>query len=438
MPKKTSPKHPQPDVVSTEDGPRSELSVQHDDHPAGSSSDARQHGDPKHGDAFEDLGPRLEISPKDMELLVEGRHHEPHSLLGRHGGTVRALRPGATEMYLLVTGAEPERPVLRRSPMLRVHPGGLWEGQLAPTAAGYRLEAVYGGAGGPGFVFDDPYRHWPTLGELDLYLFNEGRHRRLWEILGAHPREHEGIVGTAFAVWAPNAKAVRVVGDWNFWDGRVHPMRGMGSSGVWELFIPGVGAGARYKYEIVTADERLTLKADPMAFATEIPPGTASIVAAPPAYNWQDALWLAQRAQGDALAKPMSIYEVHLGSWRWRDGAGASSDGVGGSGPLSYRELAEQLPDYVASMGFTHVEFLPVAEHPFGGSWGYQVSAYYAPTSRFGGPDDFRALVDALHRRGIGVLVDWVPAHFPRDDWALARFDGTSLYEHAGPMGAHP
>jgi 1,4-alpha-glucan branching enzyme len=316
--------------------------------------------------------------------------------------------------------------------MRQVHPGGLWEGPLDRAATGYRLEAFYGETGGRGFVFDDPYRHWPTLGDLDLYLFNEGRHRRLWEVMGAHPRTHEGVSGTAFAVWAPNAKAVRVVGDWNLWDGRVHPMRALGNSGVWELFVPGAGAGARYKYEIITADERLTLKADPFAFATEVPPGTASVVANPAHHPWADGRWMERRAQGDPLAKPMSAYEVHLGSWRWAD------DGFGGTRPLTYLELAEQLPDYVARMGFTHVEFLPVAEHPFGGSWGYQVSAYYAPTARYGSPDDFRALVDAFHCRGIGVIVDWVPAHFPRDEFALARFDGTSLYEHAGPMGSHP
>ncbi|MDA8300035.1 MAG: 1,4-alpha-glucan branching protein GlgB [Actinomycetota bacterium] len=385
------------------------------------------------------LGREVELDRSEVERLVEGRHPDPHSVLGRHGGRVRAFRPGASEMYLLVTGSGPGAPgsgpgapVLRRTPMRQAHPAGLWEAPLVASAEGYRLEAIYGRAGAPGFVFDDPYRHWPTLGELDLYLFNEGRHRRLWEVLGAHPREHEGVMGTAFAVWAPNAKAVRVVGDWNFWDGRVHPMRTMGSSGVWELFVPGVEAGARYKYEIVGADERLMLKADPMAFATEMPPGTASVVASPPAHDWQDGVWMDERAKADELAKPMSIYEVHLGSWRW--GGGQAS----GSRPLTYLELAEQLPEYVASMGFTHVEFLPVAEHPFGGSWGYQVSAYYAPTARFGSPDDFRVLVDALHRRGIGVIVDWVPAHFPRDEWALAHFDGTALYEHSGAMGAHP
>jgi 1,4-alpha-glucan branching enzyme len=335
-------------------------------------------------------------------------------------------------MYLLVTGAFPDRDVLDRVAMRQVHPGGLWEAPLDPSAVGYRLEAVYGAPGSPGFAFDDPYRHWPTLGDLDLHLYNEGRHRRLWEVLGAHPRAHEGVAGTAFAVWAPNARAVRVVGDWNFWDGRVHPMRSLGNSGVWEIFLPGVAPGARYKYEIITADERLTLKADPFAFATEVPPGTASVVAEPSRHTWDDARWVAKKSGGDPTERPMSVYEVHLGSWRWTD------DGAGGGRPLSYLELAEQLPAYLAEMGFTHVEFLPVAEHPFGGSWGYQVTAYYAPTARYGSPDDFRALVDALHRRDIGVIVDWVPAHFPRDEFALANFDGTSLYEHAGPMGSQP
>ncbi len=384
---------------------------------------------PKTGDVEKLIVP----DPHQVELLVQGRHYDPHSLLGRHGGVVRAFRPAATEMFLIATGAGPERPVLQRTAMHEVHPAGLWEGALDLSVPSYRLEAIYGSAGAPGFVFEDPYRLWPTLGYLDLHLFNEGRHHRLWEVLGAHPRTHEGVTGTAFAVWAPNAKAVRVVGDWNFWDGRLHQMRALGHSGVWELFIPGAQPGARYKFELVTADERLILKADPFAYATEIPPGTASVVAEPPAHAWDDGPWMAKRAEGDPLAKPMTIYEVHLGSWRW-----ATGDAGGGGRPLSYLELAEQLPRYVAEMGFTHVEFLPVAEHPFGGSWGYQVSAYYAPTARYGSPDDFRTLVDALHRSGIGVIVDWVPAHFPRDEFALARFDGTALYEHAGPMGSHP
>jgi 1,4-alpha-glucan branching enzyme len=370
------------------------------------------------------------LDQRQVNILMEGRHHDPHSLLGRHGGYVRALRPDATGMYLHITGADGAEG--ERLQMVQVHPGGLWEAPLSPSAPGYRLEATFGTRGAPGLVYEDPYRLWPTLGDLDLHLFNEGRHRRLWEVLGAHPRSHEGVAGTAFAVWAPNARAVRVVGDWNFWDGRVHPMRMLGSSGVWELFVPGVGAGARYKYEIITAEERLTLKADPLALATELPPATASVVAGPRAHVWADPEWMAKRPEGGPLARPMSVYEVHLGSWRY------GADGLGGSRPLTYLELAEQLPEYVAEMGFTHVEFLPVAEHPFGGSWGYQVSAYYAPSARFGSPDEFRELVDALHRRGIGVIIDWVPAHFPRDAFALSRFDGTALYEHAGSKGAQP
>jgi 1,4-alpha-glucan branching enzyme len=283
------------------------------------------------------------------------------------------------------------------------------------------------------YRYDDAYRSWPTLGELDLHLFGEGRHRRLWEVLGAHPRVHDGMAGVSFAVWAPNARAVRVVGDWNFWDGRVHPMRSLGSSGVWELFIPGVTAGSRYKFELVSAEERLILKTDPMAFQMETPPATASVVAGATGHEWGDHEWMQDRAVADGLHRPMAAYEMHLGSWRYTD------DGQGGRRPMTYLELADHLPGYLAELGFTHVEFMPVAEHPFSGSWGYQVSGYYAPTSRFGGPDDFRVLVDALHRAAIGVIVDWVPAHFPRDAFALARFDGTALYEHGDPrQGEHP
>ncbi len=325
--------------------------------------------------------------------------------------------------------------------MTRIHPAGLFEGPIGGDASGYRLEADYAephGDTSTTFRFDDPYRSWPTLGDLDLHLFGEGRHRRLWEVLGAHQRTHDAMEGTSFAVWAPNARAVRVVGDWNFWDGRVHPMRSLGSSGVWELFIPGIDPGARYKYELVAADGEVILKADPMANATEVPPATASVVVGPSRHAWGDDSWMTERAMGDPLAKPMSVYEVHLGSWRYTsDGPVGDQDSA--RRPLTYRELAEQLPAYVAELGFTHVELMPVAEHPFAGSWGYQVSAYYAPTSRWGSPDDFRALVDACHRHGIGVIVDWVPAHFPRDAFALARFDGTSLYEHEDPRrGTQP
>jgi 1,4-alpha-glucan branching enzyme len=366
--------------------------------------------------------PGAVVPAAEIDQIVTGRHGDPHRILGRHGGVVRSFRPGADAMHVVDAGG--------RHPMVQVHTAGLWEGPVADGVGPYRLEAEYAGTS---FAFDDPYRSWPTLGDLDLHLFGEGRHRRLWDVLGARPRVHDGMAGVSFAVWAPNAKAVRVVGDWNDWDGRIHPMRSLGSSGVWELFIPGVAAGARYKYELVSSEDRLILKADPMAFATEVPPDTASVVAAPPAHEWGDAGWMEARAADDLLHAPMSVYEAHLGSWRHTD------DGAGGTRSLTYLELAEIMPAHIEALGFTHVEFMPVAEHPFAGSWGYQVSAYYAPTSRFGSPDDFRVLVDAFHQRGIGVLVDWVPAHFPRDEFALARFDGTALYEHEDPrLGAHP
>jgi 1,4-alpha-glucan branching enzyme len=359
---------------------------------------------------------------EQVGLIVTGRHGDPHRFLGRHDGVVRTFRPGASGANVVV-GPD-------RTAMVLVHPAGLWEGPIGDGDEEYKLEAVYAGGS---VVYDDPYRSWPTIGEVDLYLFGEGRHHRLWEVLGAHPRVHEGMAGVSFAVWAPNARAVRVVGEWNEWDGRLHPMRSLGSSGVWELFIPGIAAGARYKYELVSAEDRLILKADPLAEATEVPPDTASVIAAPPAHEWADSAWLARRAAADGLHEPMSVYEMHIGSWRHTD------DGLGGRRSLTYLELAETLPAYIEDLGFTHVEFMPVAEHPFAGSWGYQVSAYYAPTSRFGTPDDFRALVDALHQRGIGVIVDWVPAHFPRDEFALARFDGTALYEHEDPrLGTQP
>jgi 1,4-alpha-glucan branching enzyme len=361
----------------------------------------------------------------EIARLLAGEHANPHQVLGLHANVVRAWRPGATAMRVMLDDGKP-------CDMERVR-DAFFQAEVPDGTEHYTLEATY--EDGTIVGFEDPYRFWPTLGELDLYLIGEGRHRRLWEALGARVRTHQGVDGTSFAVWAPSARSVRVVGDFNLWDGRVHPMRSLGSSGVWELFLPGVGAGAMYKFEILTADGHLRLKADPMAFAMEEPPGQASIVASS-SYEWSpnDTAWMAERdAAGSAAAlkKPMSVYEVHLGSWRRRPEEGDRS--------LTYQEMAEELPAYCKEMGFTHVEFMPVAEHPFGGSWGYQVSAYYAPTARFGPPDDFRALVDALHQAGIGVIVDWVPAHFPRDDWALARFDGTALYEHADPRkGAHP
>ncbi|MEW9532679.1 1,4-alpha-glucan branching protein GlgB [Microbispora sp. NPDC049125] len=354
----------------------------------------------------------------DLDRLAGGAHHDPHGILGAHSGpggvTIRALRPFAEKVEALVDGVAHE---------MRHVDSGVFEVTLpgVDKIPDYRLRISYAGAGS--YETDDPYRHWPTLGELDLHLIGEGRHERLWEVLGARVIRHDDVDGTAFSVWAPNAQGVRVIGDFNHWDGGAHPMRSLGRSGVWELFIPGIGAGTRYKFQILGLDGVWRDKADPMARRTEVPPATASIVDTSD-YAWDDEEWMAARPGRDALAEPMSTYEVHLGSWR---------------PGLSYRDLAIELVGYVKEMGFTHVEFLPVAEHPFGGSWGYQVTSYYAPTSRFGSPDDFRHLVDALHRAGIGVIVDWVPAHFPTDEWALARFDGTPLYEHADPRrGTQP
>ena len=352
----------------------------------------------------------------EVGSIVDGTHTNPHAFLGHHAGLVRVWRPGATKVRVDGSNA------------VQVHPAGLFEARVPEQTGAYQIEVTY--SDGTVIALDDPYRHWPTLGDIDLHLIGEGRHERLWEVLGSHSRVHEGVSGTAFAVWAPSARAVRVVGDFNLWDGRVHPMRALGASGVWELFIPGVGTGCRYKFEVVGADGSLRLKADPMAFATEEPPGTSSITTES-TYEWNDDKWIQQRSEVDPINQRLSVYECHIGSWRRVPEEGNRS--------LTYREMADQLPDYVADLGFTHVEFMPVAEHPFGGSWGYQVSAYFAPTARYGTPDDFRYLVDKLHERGIGVMVDWVPAHFPRDDWALARFDGTALYEHADPrQGAHP
>jgi len=352
-----------------------------------------------------------QVSREEIDALVAGVHYDPHSLLGGHPGpdgvTIRALRPLAESVVVVLPGGS-------RVPMQHVH-----EGVFSATVPGsavpdYRLAVTYPGL--PEAISDDPYRHLPTLGEVDLHLIAEGRHEELWKVLGARVRPQAG--GTSFAVWAPNARGVRVIGDFNHWDGRAHPMRSLGGSGIWELLVPGIGDGATYKFDILAPDGQWHRKADPMAGWAERPPATASRVTQS-RYEWGDGAWLTQRAERDLLTSPMSVYEVHLGSWR---------------PGLSYTELASQLTSYVTEMGFTHVEFLPVAEHPFGGSWGYQVTSYYAPTARFGSPDEFRYLVDSLHQAGIGVFLDWVPAHFPRDSWALAQFDGTPLYEHADPQ----
>ncbi|MBB4933662.1 1,4-alpha-glucan branching enzyme [Lipingzhangella halophila] len=359
---------------------------------------------------------------REIDRLVAGEHHDPHAVLGAHPGadglTLRALHPTATSVHAVLPDGQ-------RVELDHIHKG-VFATTLAhpePGAPDYRLAVHYPDAGE--ITMDDPYRHPPTLGELDLHLIGEGRHEELWRALGAHTRgpARGTATGTSFAVWAPGARGVRLVGDFNHWDGRAHPMRSLGATGVWELFVPGVGDGAQYKYRILGRDGVWRDKADPLAFAAQVPPDTASLVYTSN-YQWRDDAWLSERKTRDWTTEPMSVYEVHLGSWR---------PGLG------YRELATQLVDYVREMGFTHVEFLPVAEHPFGGSWGYQVTSYFAPTARFGSPDDFRHLVDELHQADIGVLLDWVPAHFPKDEWALAWFDGSPTYEHPDPRrGEHP
>ncbi len=358
-----------------------------------------------------------------LQQVAEGVYHQPHAVLGAHLGdddvvTVRTLRRLARSVVVVTGSGRTE---------LRHEHNGIWVGAVAAENPGhvpdYRLEVTYDG---DPVTVDDPYRFLPTLGEIDMHLIGEGRHETLWTALGAHVRHYSSVLGdiegVSFAVWAPNAKAVQVMGDFNGWDGSVNAMRALGSSGIWEIFIPGAGAGTCYKFHILGRDGQWREKADPMARGTEIPPLTGSKVVES-TYVFEDDVWMQARAAGDPHNGPMSVYEVHLGSWRQG---------------LSYRELAEQLVEYVSWQGFTHVELMPVAEHPFGGSWGYQVTSYFAPTSRFGSPDDFRYLVDKLHQAGIGVIMDWVPAHFPKDAWALANFDGGTLYEHGDPfLGEH-
>jgi 1,4-alpha-glucan branching enzyme len=363
----------------------------------------------------------------EIEQLVRREHPNPHQLLGAHpcngGVVVRVFRPAAERILARPDGGEPISLEQR-------HPAGLFEGTLDGAKLPFRYELEVSYPDGNSFTLLDPYAFPPTIGELDVHLAAEGRHEDIYERLGAHVREMEGVTGTAFAVWAPSAKAVSVVGDFNSWDGRLHPMRGLGSSGIWEIFLPGVEEGAAYKYEILTQSGEIRMKADPFAFATQVPPRTDSVVFRSH-HAWGDDDWMERRTASAPHEEPVSIYEVHLGSWRLNPFEGNRS--------LSYAELGDELAAYVTDMGFTHVELLPVMEHPFSGSWGYQVSGYFAPTARHGTPDDFRALVDRLHQAGIGVILDWVPAHFPRDDWALARFDGSALYEHEDPRrGAHP
>jgi 1,4-alpha-glucan branching enzyme len=370
------------------------------------------------------------VSPEALAAIVGARHHDPFDVLGAHtvvaGGepivAVRAFLPMAERAWVVRDGAPDE-------PMNRVEGTDFFEA-LFPgvrTHFGYRLRIEE--KGGDTNESADPYRFGPVLGDLDLQLFNEGNHRRTYRKLGAQVMTHEGVPGVCFAVWAPNAHRVSVIGDFNDWDGRRHCMRERGSSGIWELFLPGLGPLAVYKYEVVTATGAIVQKTDPHGYYFETRPSTASIVWDLNRFAWGDEAWMRRRADKSLLVEPMSVYEVHLGSWMR-----VPSD----NSYLGYRDLAIRLAEYVRQEGYTHIELLPITEHPLDASWGYQVTGYFAPTSRFGDPDEFRFFVDHMHRNGIGVIVDWVPAHFPKNDYALARFDGTALYEYADDrVGEH-
>jgi 1,4-alpha-glucan branching enzyme len=361
-------------------------------------------------------------APADVAALLEARHGDPFAILGLHlvDGTrvLRALLPGVETLVVLMAAGE-EAPVPRRDP------AGFFEGPIPPGA--YRLRAT---AGAEHWELDDPYAFGPTLGPLDDHLLVEGTHALLPDRLGAHPCQHEGVAGTRFAVWAPHARRVSVVGDWNAWDGRHHPMRKRLDSGLWEIFLPGIGPGMAYKYEILGPDGAvLPLKSDPYGFAAQLRPETASLVAAPLDFAWTDAAWVAARAGRVARRAPMAIYEVHAPSWR------RHPDG----GFYTWDELAAALIPYVVDLGFTHIELMPVMEHPLDASWGYQPVGLHAVTARLGGPAGLARFIDQAHAAGIGVILDWVPAHFPRDAHGLGQFDGTPLYEHPDPRrGSHP
>jgi 1,4-alpha-glucan branching enzyme len=365
--------------------------------------------------------------PAELAKLAVGKHSDPNRLLGVHpvkdGAVVRAYHPDATSAEVVAEG-EPD------VPMTSIGVPGMFGAFLPGRSLPLRYRLRFHFTGGGIWEQDDPYRFLPSLGEMDIYLISEGTHRRLWQVMGAHPRRLDGVDGVGFAVWAPNAQGVSVLGDFCRWDDRRLPMRRLGSSGVYELFVPGVSAGALYKFRVISPQGAPRIKADPFAQAMELPPGTASRVAAS-SYQWGDAEWMAGQPARDLRRSPMAVYEVHLGSW-----ARILEEG---NRPLTYREIAPRLIDHVKRLGFSHVEFMPLAEHPFTGSWGYQVSAYFAPTARYGTPDDLRYLIDACHDAGIGVIMDWVPAHFPKDDFALRLFDGTALFEHEDPRrGEHP
>ncbi len=352
------------------------------------------------------------IQPDEIQAILEGRHHDAFAFLGPHGLEIRAWLPQTQEASVVIDG--------EAIPMRLAHPAGFFVVELSAPAAAYRIRCG-------SYEFDDPYRFPPLLTSFELYLHGEGTNYESYRTLGAHRATSEGVDGVRFAVWAPNAAVVSVIGDFNRWDRTWHPMR-LRDGGIWEMFIPGLGEGSNYKYSVLATSGHEQQKSDPYAFFAEVPPKTASVVWNLSNYTWADAEWMESRAARQPFREPVSIYEVHLESWM--------------RGPnntrLTYRELARLLVHYGKEMGYTHLELMPVMEHPFSGSWGYQVTGYYAPTSRFGTPDDFRYFVDQCHQAGLGVILDWVPAHFPRDAHGLRQFDGTACYEHADPrQGEH-
>lgn len=371
-------------------------------------------------------------SVDEVYRVIFTDHHDPFRVLGAHiiekdGArqlAIRAFLPGAESVSALI---RKKKGSVSEFPMQRIHEEGFFEVVLnnLSEVVPYQLKKV---SGGRTEVLHDSYSFIPTLTEFDIYLFNAGDNHRVYEKLGAHHAEIDGVGGVQFAVWAPSARSVSVIGDFNGWDRRKHAMRVLGSSGIWEIFVPGIAEGQLYKFQIKTADGFIMDKADPYCVEMELRPRTSSKVNFLRTFKWDDASWMEERAKGHQLHSPMSVYEVHLGSWRRTEN----------NRWLSYRDLADQLVEYLCKMGYTHVELLPVMEHPFDGSWGYQVTGYFAPTSRFGSPDDFMYFVDTCHRHGIGVILDWVPAHFPKDMYALALFDGTHAYEHEDPRkGEH-
>ena len=367
----------------------------------------------------------------DIFHIVNGEHSDPHTVLGMHemeedgrkAVVVRAFLPDAAGITVIDYANK-----RKKYPMERLHADGFFEVTIADREEWFRYQLEYTDADGNTWRSYDPYSFSPTLSEFDRHLFGAGTHYEIYEKMGGRLMTHEGARGAAFSVWAPNAKAVSVIGDFNNWDARRSPMRRLGESGIWELFLPAAAEGDKYKFHVTQCDGRVVDKTDPYGVYAEVRPNNASVLYPLKRYKWKDRRWMTARRKYDFRVAPMNIYEVHLGSWKRAEG----------NRFLSYTELAEQLIPYVKEMGYTHIEMLPVEEHPFDGSWGYQVTGYYAPTSRYGSPDEFKQFVDACHQNGISVILDWVPAHFPKDDFALARFDGTALYEHQDPrLGEH-